>query len=227
MKKTKICIIPLGQSPRPDFVAPIAEAVGESAEIIEHGAMNGLSYDEIMALDRSPDDYLVGTNLPPDGKRVTFPKKHVLSRMQGILNQLEDQGVDIVAVCCSEPWPEYSFKGLWIEAQRLMYNLVSALNIKGPGIVVFPQEDQREMAMDRWKGIEGLNTFKMLSPAYGDDELKEFLDFLVESAPSYVVLDCFGFNQKLKKIIKEKMNNIPVILAPTVLANSLREIVLA
>lgn len=218
---SKICIIPLGQSPRDDFVAPIAEAVGNNAEIMQRGAMDGLTAEEIMALERAPGDYMVGTNLPT-GERVGFPKKHVLERMPGILKELEEKDVNLVSVCCTEVWPEYEFDGIWVEVSRLIFHLVKALNIKGKAVVAFPQEDQREMVSERWENNPNL-TFKVLPPKYTDEELQEFLNFLVEFKPAYIVLDCFGFDQKLKDRIKGKVD-CPVILPITVLANTLKEI---
>ena len=220
--KSKIAIVPLGQSPRDDFVAPVAAAVGDLADIVQRGSMDGLTADEIMALDRQDGDYMVGTNLPT-GERVGFPKKHVLARMPGILKELEAQNVNRVAVCCTEVWPEYEFDGVWVEVSQLMFHLVAALRFKGRGVVAFPQEDQREMVSKRWEDNPSMD-FEVLAPNYTPEALEAFLDMLVEKQPQYVVLDCFGFNEALKAAIKEKLPTTPVILPITVLANVLQEI---
>lgn len=221
--KTKIGIIPLGHSPRPDFVAPLAEAVGKNAEIIQHGALEGLTFAEIMALDRRPDESILHTNLPPDGKLVTFPRRHVHERIPGVLKQFESQGVKIATVCCVEPWSGYEFSGVYLEIRRLVRHFLSAINVKGPGFILHRPEDMPEDAVNRWKDTSDL-TIRPFSPAPSEDELNELLDELAELAPKYVVLDCVTYNQELKGKIKLRLD-CPVILPLTVLANALREIV--
>lgn len=217
--RTRIGIIPLGQSPRPDFVAPIAEAVGARADIVQCGALEGLTYDEIMSLDRSPDDYMLHTNLPPDGRPVTFPRRHVLSRVPGVLKRFECQGVGIATICCTEPWPDYSFAGEFLQLRQLVDDSIAALNVEGPGLVLFHPEDPPEGVLKRWNDAPHL-TFRPLAPSPANDEL----DALAKLAPDFVVLDCVSYNQKLKVQIKDRVT-CPVILPLTVLANILTKLI--
>lgn len=219
--RTRIGIIPLGRSPRPDFAAPIARAVGARADIVQCGALEGLTDDEIMSLDRLPGDYVLHTNLPPDGRLVTFPRRHVLARVPGVLKRFESQGVGIATICCTEPWPDYEFAGVLLQLRRLVDDTVSALDVRGPGLVLFHPMDPPEGVANRWKDAGNL-TFKPLFPSPTEKELNA----LAELAPDFVVLDCVTYNAELKAQIKKRLT-CPVVLPLTVLTNAVEELICA
>lgn len=219
--RTRIGIIPLGQSPRPDFAAPIAQVVGARAEIVQCGALEGLTHDEIMSLDRQPGDYPMHTNLPPDGRLVTFPRRHVLARIPGVLKLFESQGVGIATICCTEPWPDYEFAGVLLQLRRLVDDTVAPLNVKGKGLVLFHPMDPPEGVANRWKNAADL-TFRPLFPSPTDEELNA----LAELAPDFVVLDCVTYSPLLKERIRKRLT-CPVVLPLAVLSNAIEELICA
>ncbi len=219
----KIGVIPLGKSPRPDMVAPLEEALGDSAEIIQFGALEELTLEDFEVLDRYPGESILHTNLPPSGKMVFFSRRHVHAGIPKALRHFERQGAQVATVLCTEPWSHYEFDGMYLEIRRLVRNFLSAINAKGQGVIITHPDDLPEDVVNRWRGYSGNLTTKSFGPEPSDEELNVFLDELVEIAPDYVVFDCTTFGKELKRKFQARLN-CPVILPLTVLANALREI---
>ncbi len=222
MTKPTLCIMPLGQTPRNDWLDPIQRLVGDSVEVVQHGCLDGLSYEDILALDQRADDHMLATALPAaGGKRVTFAKRHVLDRMQENLDKVAAEGADIVAVCCSEKWPvSYTFDGQWIEVFSVMHDLVTGMGYKGKGAVFYHVEGQKQATIDRWADVEDQD-FVYLADGRSDAEHEAIMQELEKAGYEYAVLDCFGFSLELREQIQERLG-IPAYLPLTALANGVR-----
>ena len=222
-KQFKLCIMPLGQTPRDDWAGPLQEIVGDSVEIVQRGCLDGLTCQEILDLDRRADDHMMMTALPAlGGKRVTFAKRHVLDRIQSHLNRLEKEGVDAVAMCCSEKWPtSYEFDGHWIEVFSIMHDMVTGMGYEGRGVIFYHVESQRQATVDRWTDVDDLS-FVYLADDRSEDEHESIMQELEEAGVTYAVLDCFGFSRDLKNEILARLG-IPVYLPLTCLGNAVRE----
>ncbi len=220
--KPRLCIMPLGQTPRNDWLDPIQEIVGNRIEVIQHGCLDGLSHEEILELDQRPDDHMLFTALPAaGGKRVGFAKRHVLDRMQDNLDVVTAKGASMVAVCCSEKWPEsYDFDGHWIEVFSVMHDLVTGMSYRGRGVVFYHVAGQQQATVDRWADVEGLD-FVYLEDGRTDLEHEEIMQLLEKAGYTYAVLDCFGFSLDLKDQIQHRLG-LPVYLPLTSLANAVR-----
>ena len=214
--------MPLGQTPRDDWLEPIQRLVGDSVEVVQHGCLDGLTYEDILALDQRPDDHMLMTALPAaGGKRVAFAKRHVLDRMQANLDTVTANGADMVAVCCSEKWPvSYQFDGKWIEVFSVMHDLVTGMGYKGKGVVFYHVEGQKQATIDRWTDVDGQD-FVYLADGRTDEEHEAIMRDLKEVGYEYAVLDCFGFSLELREKIQDCLG-IPTYLPLTSLANSVR-----
>ena len=214
--------MPLGQTPRNDWLDPIQRLVGDSVEVVQHGCLDGLSYEDILALDQRADDHMLATALPAaGGKRVTFAKRHVLDRMQENLDKVAAEGADIVAVCCSEKWPvSYTFDGQWIEVFSVMHDLVTGMGYRGKGVVFYHVEGQKQATIDRWADVEDQD-FIYLADGRSDAEHEAIMQELEKASYEYAVLDCFGFSLELRDQIQKRLG-IPAYLPLTALANGVR-----
>lgn len=214
--------MPLGQTPRNDWLEPIQRLVGDTVEVIQHGCLDGLSYEDILSLDQRPDDHMLMTALPASGgKKVTFAKRHVLDRMEKNLETVAAKGADMVAVCCSEKWPEsYTFGGRWIEVFSVMHDLVTGMGYKGKGVVFYHVKGQKQATIDRWADVEDQD-FVYLDDARSEDEHEAIMRQLEETGYEYAVLDCFGFSLDLRDQIQKRLG-IPAYLPLTALANGVR-----
>ncbi len=85
----KIGLITIGQSPRVDVVPEIKEELRDvEVEVVECGALDKLSKDEIRALAPGEGEYVLVTRLR-DGTEVRVAREKILPLMQGCIDSLE------------------------------------------------------------------------------------------------------------------------------------------
>ena len=77
MVKVKVGAITIGQSPRMDVVQELFPLMGEQVELIQAGALDGLTREDIQAFAPGPEDYTLISRLR-DGSSVMFAERHIL-----------------------------------------------------------------------------------------------------------------------------------------------------
>ena len=91
----KIGMITIGQSPRDDVVPDIKRFLGPGIEVLEAGALDGLSIEDVENMSPKNGDYMLVTRMR-DGAQVTIGKSHILSRMQECIDDakalIEEKG---------------------------------------------------------------------------------------------------------------------------------------
>ena len=92
MVKMKVGAITIGQSPRTDVVQELLPLMGEQVELIQAGALDGLTREDIQAFAPGPEDYTLISRLR-DGSSVMFAERHILPQLQQCIDRLEEQGV--------------------------------------------------------------------------------------------------------------------------------------
>ncbi len=89
--KRKLGTITIGQSPRDDVIPEMLPYLGENVEVIQAGALDGLTYEEILEFEPKEGDYVLVSKLR-DGRSVKFAEKHILPRLQNCIDKLEAEG---------------------------------------------------------------------------------------------------------------------------------------
>ena len=95
----KIGAITVGQSPRVDLTPEIQPILGDSVEIIQAGALDGLSKGEIAKFVPRPGENVLVSRLT-DGTSATFGESYILPRLQLCIDDLEQQGVSLILLDC-------------------------------------------------------------------------------------------------------------------------------
>ncbi len=90
----KIGAVTIGQSPRDDIIPEIREVLGPEVEIVERGALDGLSLKEVNDFYPGPRSPILITRMK-DGTEVKVTKKHILTRLKKCILDLEGKGVEI------------------------------------------------------------------------------------------------------------------------------------
>ena len=96
----KIGAITVGQSPRVDLIPEIQPILGDSVEIIQAGALDGLSKEEIAKFVPRPGENVLVSRLT-DGTSATFGESYILPRLQLCIDDLEQQGVSLILFLCT------------------------------------------------------------------------------------------------------------------------------
>ena len=86
----KIGAVTIGQSPRVDVTPDILPIFPENTELIQAGALDGLTREQIMQMKPEEGDYVLVSRLN-DGTFAKFGKSFILKRMQECIERLEEQ----------------------------------------------------------------------------------------------------------------------------------------
>lgn len=220
----KLGVITIGQSPRNDVVPEMLPYLGENVEVIQAGALDGLTYEEILKFKPEKDDYVLVSKLK-DGRSIKFAERYILPRLQNCIDKLEAEGADIILFICTGAFPDVfkSSKPI-LYPQKILHGVIPSLIDKGRLAVITPDKDQIAQAQNKWKetGVDALVI--NASPYTVEDEIAIAMDKLREhDTIDIVAMDCIGYTEDMKNRIT-KETNIPVVLARSIVARVIGEI---
>ncbi|WP_461864443.1 AroM family protein [Thermococcus sp.] len=214
----KVGFITIGQSPRVDVVPEIKPYLGD-ARIIECGALDGLTPEEIKEIAPKEGDYVLVSRLR-DGTQVRLSRRKIVERLQKCIEKLEKE-VDIIGVLCTGEFPELKSKKLLVEPSLLLLKTIEAIGVSKLGVIV-PDPDQIELTERKWSSIVKDIKVRSVSPYTGrDEELRRAAQELKDC--ELIVLDCIGYSLSAKKIVKNATQR-PVVLPRSLMARVIGEI---
>jgi len=218
----KIGMLTIGQAPRGDILPPLMEILGEGFEIVEAGALDAVTSEEIDQIEFEPDDYLLVSRMR-DGTEVMITKRFILPRLQEKLRKLDEQGVGLTVIMCTGRFPKFESKGLVVTPQEILKGVLEATLKKGRLGVVYPVEEQTHMAETTF-GREGVEVYAdFLSPYEGEGNVEALADRLADQDLDLILLNCFGFSSNVRATVAERTSR-PVILSNTLVARVLKEL---
>jgi len=122
MGKKKVGIITTGHSPRKEYTSLHREGLkkmGLDVELIETGALDGLTLDEVKTLYCKENEVGIGCyalddegtdNRMGDGRlEVWLEINKFHPYVQKAIDRLEAQGCELIMLCCAEQYPEDAF----------------------------------------------------------------------------------------------------------------------
>lgn len=222
--KRKLGVITIGQSPRLDVVPEMLPFLGEEVDVIEAGALDGLTYEEILKFQPEEDDYVLVSKLR-DGRSVKFAEKFILPKLQECVTKLESEGADVILFICTGVFPDVflSSKPI-IYPQRILHGVTPQLVDKGRIAVITPDQEQILQSQNKWNETGASVTVVKGSPYGKEEEIDEAIQLLNKiSNIDIIVMDCIGYNQEMKNKVTEGTGK-PVVLARTIVARVLGEI---
>lgn len=219
----KLGMVTIGQSPRNDVLEDMRAVWGPEYEAVETGALDGLSPQEIALMRPQPGEHLLVTRLR-DGSEVKVAEKHIAGRVAGCIADLERENVELVILLCTGEFPELRSTRLILRPDRIVMHTVRSVLPGGKLGILVPAEEQIPVLMRRWQGagydvaLESVSPYSS-SPAQVRGKARQFAGIGVDM----VVLDCIGFNTRVKAAVAE-VTGKPVILPRTLVARVAREL---
>lgn len=222
-KKIKVGAITLGQSPRVDMIPEIEATLGADFEIIQAGAVDQYSYQEIITrFSPKTGEQLLVSKLR-DGREVALAEKHVIPLLQDCIDQLAGQGVDVILLLCTGSFPNFNFPGLIITPQTILQQVITGLiGDKKLGIMV-PAPNQLAQISRRWRDSGIIVEAKAASPYQKLAKLAEKAREFVGSEVEVILLDCMGYSKEMKEVVVLNSGK-KVVLARTMVAAVVREL---
>lgn len=219
----KIGAVTIGQSPRVDIIPEIQAIVGSGVEIVERGALDGLSLKDVNDFYPAPSDSVLVTRMQ-DGTEVKVNKMHVVARLKNCILELEDEGIEISILLCTEDFPEIESKSLLLRSDRILQSMVHAILSKGEIGVIVPSFDQIQTTKEKWNSTGISVVMETVSPYSGTEEqvigiANKFKDLRVDMT----ILDCIGFTRMVQRLFRN-VTKKPVLLPRSIIGRIAREI---
>jgi protein AroM len=221
MGSRKVGFVTIGQSPRTDILEDLKPLLG-TLKIIERGALDGLSPNELEAVAPLPDETPYVSRLR-EGNQVLLSPEKILPLLQKALDSVVESGAEMVVVLCTGSFPSLQCPVPLLFPARLLRGFVKGvLPPEGTLGVVVPLSEQAATAKESWNSI---------TPHVHTASLSPYLDFAAGAEEcqtlegcDLTVMDCLGYTIGHKEMLK-RLLNIPVVLARTVVVRAVQELI--
>ena len=220
----KLGIATIGQSPREDVVPEMKNLAGIEAEILECGALDGLSLPEIRDMAPEEGGFPLATALK-DGTAVKLSRDKLVPRMQKCIDSLVERGADVILILCLGEWPQFESDKLIVRALDPFCAFTLGLVDNGDKIgVVVPAEGQVEYFRGRWSK-DGVGIKVVAASPYSStarEEVAQAAEKLKDV--NLVAMACPGYTVEMKRSA-ERITGKPVVLVRSALAWICQELV--
>jgi protein AroM len=214
--------VTIGQSPRPDVIPEIEQMLDQDVVIIEAGALDGLTVDEVERLYPEAGDYVLITRMA-DGTTVKIAEKHILPRMQRKITELVEKGAEVVALICTGEFPAFDCSRLVVRPQQVLLNAVSSVAAGCRLGVLIPDADQVPQSNVRWTGVSADLRVEPASPYGPAEAIHEAARALRDWGAQVIAMDCIGYTLAMKQAVKD-ITGASVILARSIVGRTLAEL---
>ena len=219
----KIGALTIGQSPRVDVLPEFLAAIGGRVEVVQRGALDGLSAAEVAELAPAQDDYVLVTRMR-DGSEVRLSESRILERLRLSVRYLEEAGVEVIALFCTGEFPDLGTNVPLLRPNLIMERLVPALIPGGELCAVVPSPDQIPAMTEKWSRAGCSTRAESVSPYTSTaDDLRRCASRAASLDCDLVVLDCIGYSGEARAIFRERLNK-PVLLPRTLLGRVVGEL---
>lgn len=214
--KPVIGAVTIGQSPRVDVTADFLPAVGREVTLLQRGALDDLTREEIAALAPADGDYVLVTRLR-DGTEVKVAEERIHERMRAAVRYLEDQGVSLILLFCTGEFPGVVSRRILLRPDALLAATVGELIGGGVLGVCVPSAEQIPAMTRKWAGVGSACVCAAVSPySASPDAFRKAGAELSLGGADLIVMDCIGYSADMKKIVQAETLK-PVVLPRTFL----------
>lgn len=218
----KIGTVTIGQTPRDDVLSDIKSLISGDIEIVEKGALDELTLNEVAGLKPTRDDEILVTRMR-DGTEVTVGRDRILPRMQERISELDkEDDVALVTLLCSGEFPPFQCSKPLIMPSRLLWGVLSSISIEGNLGMMLPSPRQVKPAVKDFEGL-GCKVVGVGASPYGEEEGIVKAAEALEGEVDLVFMNCFGYNLEMKNIVR-KITKKPIILPRSLLARTLDDL---
>jgi protein AroM len=214
-------LVTIGQSPRDDVMPHITPLLPRDVELRHAGALDGLTHEQILRLAPGPDDYVLHTRLR-DGSGVTIGREPIVARVQVCIDELEAKEANPILLLCTGEFPELRGRGLLVEPDRLLLNVIRGLGARRLGVMV-PLAAQIGELTGKWDNLGAEVAFAAASPYADQAGVARAAEELAGHDLDLVVMDCIGYSLVHKRIVGQATDR-PVMLASSTVARVVGEL---
>lgn len=222
----RIGMATIGQAPRDDVVPAMRAYLPPGLEIVERGALDGLTHELTRPYWTAPGDAGIVTKLR-DGSSVLLSHATILPAMQAAVDGLvREDDASVVVILCGADWSELRSERLIVNPGRLFPAVVASLAAGRRLGIIKPDAGQVEKERSRYAslGIDAVVT--SASPYVGPGRLdlaRDAAEQLRAAGCDLVWMTCVGMDAPMRDVVAE-VTGVPVILAHALLARVVTEL---
>jgi len=222
----RIGIATIGQAPRDDVVPAMRGYLPDGLEIVERGALDGLSHAETRPYWAAPGEVGIVTKLR-DGSSVLLSHAKILPLMQAAVDGLvREDGANLVVILCGANWSELRSERLIVNPGTLFPAVIGSLAAGRRLGIIKPDAGQIEKERARYAALGVDATVTAASPYAGPARLdlaRDAGEQLRDAGCDLAWMTCIGMDAPMRDIVAE-VTGVPVILAHALLARVVTEL---
>lgn len=219
----KLGLLTIGQTPRIDFVSEIRKIIGEDCNIVEKGALDGLTLGEVEKFYPMEGDEILVTKMA-DGTSVKVADKYIIPRLQSKILEFQEEGINVIYLACTGEFPSISSKALIIKPQKVLHHVVNSIAENLTLGVLIPDENQAIAAKKRWSEVAKDVIVESASPYEDISKIENASYRLKQKGIDMVIMDCMGYSIDMKNIVASIIGK-PVINAKSMTAKIIGDII--
>lgn len=221
----RLGIITIGQSPRTDLTPELMPLLN-GVELVERGALDDLSNDEIAALVISADDEVLTSRLR-DGTSAVFGREHVLPQIQAAITDLEsgEGAVDAILLACAGEFPTFVHRTPLLLPDAMMKHMLSALAVDMTTVgLICPLDSQVDFILSSMESIAPRVIGAAASP-YTEtvEDAARAGQRLAQDGAQLLVGFCMGYTEEMRAAV-HAATGLPVVLVRSVSARLASEL---
>lgn len=216
-----VALITIGQSPREDIVASMFDSQRRRG-LIERGALDDLSRDVIDALRPNEGEHPLVSRLR-DETEVVIAKERLMPHMQAAVDHAVNDGATVAVILCTGEFSQLNIPIPAIYPDRVLAHTVEAVLPSGTVGVMLPHIGQMETMRRKWTSASRTFVGTAVSPYTAQDELGRHAETLKAQGAQLIVLDCMGFDGRMKRVVAEA-SGLPTILANRLVGRIVEEL---
>jgi protein AroM len=219
-------VLTIGQAPRADRLGPeVSLVLGDTARIVERGALDDLSAAAIRALVPAPDrEPLV--SLLRNGTSVRLDMDAIVPLLQQRIDQLESEdGVVATLLVCGGDFPTLRHQRPLIQPHNALHGVVTGIAGAQKLASMVPIPDQVEPIERGWRRFREGELCMVIADPYTADSVEQVRG-AAEAARNrradFLYMECFGYTLAMREVARAAFGG-PVLLARSLAGRMLGE----
>ncbi|WP_194841142.1 AroM family protein [Sporosarcina cascadiensis] len=193
-----ITLLTIGQTPRPDLLAPFVSQGIDNFQLI--GALDNETIASLKNIKNIPNEELLYVVLRDGTKNISH--SIIDQRIEQLILEYEYTS-DAIAVLCMSDFNITSDQTTLVFPLAELKEKSKMIGESDTSVIFVPIEEQVDSAKMKWAHVKGKKHFIPVHPKTVN--VLELIDqHLLQHAPDYVILDCYGFAYGLVSEIEQR-----------------------
>lgn len=224
--KPTVAILTVGKVSVSEVLPFLTEHISEQ-QISQVSLLGNLSPDEVRRqFSPSPGEETLLTLLA-DNTITSVGRDKISIAMQGIIEQLDNQGYEVILLMSTMPLTGLSARNaILLEPERIIPPLVASI-VDGHQVgIILPVAEMIKFQELKWRKLTHPPLYSLANPIHGSEaELLEAGKKLIDEGADVLVLDCLGYHQKHRDLLQKQLD-VPVLLSNVLVARLAAELLI-